>query len=59
MSAIICVQGSALFLAYINDMPDTVKSQVSLFADNTAAYLAITKFSDSEQLQADLDILQE
>ena len=53
------VIGPILFLAYINDLPDKVKSQVRLFADDTAAYLAITKLSDSEQLQADLDILQD
>ena len=56
-------QGSVLrpvlFLIYINGLPAKVKSQVKLFADDTAAYLAINKLADSEQLQADLDILQE
>ena len=36
-----------------------VKSQVRLFADDTAAYLAITKPAESKQLQDDLDTLQE
>ena len=39
--------------------PDKVKSQVRLFADDTAAYLAITKSAESKQLQGDLDTLQE
>ena len=51
------VLGPILFLIY--HLPDKVKSQVRLFADDTAAYLAISKLADSEQLQADLEILQE
>ena len=55
-------QGSVLwpvlFLVYINGLPDKIKSQVRLFADDTAAYLAITKLAESKQLQNDLHILQ-
>ena len=40
-----------LCLVYINDLPDKVKSYVRLFADDTAAYLAITKLAASKQLQ--------
>ena len=53
------VLGPIIFLIYINDLLDTVKSQVRLYADDMAAYLAITTLTDSEQLQADPDILQE
>ena len=53
------VLGPILFLVYINDLSDKVKSQIRLFADDTAAYLAISKLAKSKQLQDDLDTLQE
>ena len=53
------VLGPVLFLVYINYLPEKVKSQVMLFADDTAAYLATTKPAESKQLQDDLDTLQE
>ena len=52
------VLGPILFLAYINDLPDQVKSRVRLFADDTAIYLAISSEGESVTLQNDLQTLK-
>ena len=51
------VLGPCLFLFYINDLPDTLTSQVRLFADDTVCYLAVKNNKDTETLQRDLDTL--
>ena len=51
------VLGPLLFLTYINDLPDNLKSSVRLFADDCVLYKEIKDCKDSEELQNDLDTL--
>ena len=44
------VLGPILFLAYINDLPEQVKSRVRLFADDNAMYLAISSTTEGQVL---------
>ena len=48
------VFGPTLFLLYINDMPSTANTSISLFADDTKLYCPC---KDHDLLQADLDML--
>ena len=51
------VLGPVLFLAFINDLPDNIRSSVRLFADDCVLYRNIRSFSDCLILQDDLDQL--
>jgi len=53
------VLGPLLFLAYINDLPERVRSACRLFADDSLLYKVIKTQADAELLQEDLDKLQE
>ena len=43
-----------IFLAYINDLPDSLKSKARLFADDIKVYLTINSQPDAQTLQDDL-----
>ena len=53
------VLGPILFVAYINDLSEQVKSKVRLFADDTAMYLAISSTTEGQVLQTDLACLEQ
>jgi hypothetical protein len=53
------VLGPLLFLCHINDLPECVKSQVRLFADDCLLYRQIKNREDHIFLQNDLTCLEE
>ena len=48
------VSGPALFLCYINSMPEGISSSIRLFADDTVVYRQITSAANHAILQQDL-----
>ena len=52
------VLGPILFVLYINDLPENVRSNVKMFADDTKLYRHVLGEDDKQLLQEDLNALQ-
>ena len=52
------VLGPVLFLIFINDLPDNIRSSVRLFADDCVLYRNINSLTDCQILQEDLNSLK-
>ena len=48
------VLGPLLFLLYVNDLPDWIKSSIKMFADDTKLWSTISDVDDKQKLQDDL-----
>ena len=51
------VLGPILFIIFINDLPDCVKSLLKIFADDTKIFKIISSIQDKDELQRDLNHL--
>jgi len=49
------VLGPLLFLLYVNELPECIKCDMKMFADNTKIWCKITKDKDSCILQGETD----
>jgi ribonuclease P/MRP protein subunit RPP40 len=51
------VLGPILFTIFINDMPEEIKSNIKLFADDTKIFRAVESLEDTEIIQNDINSL--
>ncbi|KAL9989596.1 hypothetical protein ACROYT_G004161 [Oculina patagonica] len=52
------VLGPLLFLLFVNDLPDNLKSSIRLFADDALLYSIVSSMENGDQLQEDLRKLE-
>ena len=52
------VLGPLLFICYINDLPNTIKSKIRIYTDDTLVYNCINTIDDCILLQRDLAKLE-
>jgi hypothetical protein len=52
------VLGPTLFLVYINDLPQKVDCNISLFADDTLIYQVVNSSADKRRFQNNIDALE-
>ena len=53
------ILGPILFSLFINDLPDGIRSLISLFADDTKIHQPLVSDDSSNQLQDDLELLED
>jgi len=53
------VLGPLLFLLYVNDLPDWIRSSIKMFADDTKLWSTISARNDNQKLQDDLRTLND
>jgi len=51
--------GPILFLCYINDLPDLLSCNVSLYADDTLLYQTVNTTKDAELFQTNINAVYE